>query len=101
MNEWLSQVRSWDLEGLHRKAVQRLFDEIDEMCEHGAFADIDVLLSELDLSDMSTSLIIGLLSVTLPAKDLLPTRVGILSQARKTLSEREPERVDRLLKGLT
>ena len=98
---WLQDVRSEELAGRHRAALDVLFDSVDDLLVQNAFGEVDRLLASVDPSEWSTRLLVGFLSITLRAKDKLANRPAFVRSVRSVLEHREPPyRVTSLLSGL-
>lgn len=80
-------------------ALDLIYDSIDEMLLHGNFAEVDMLLSDAPVNDLSVDLLLGLLTATLPARSKLTHRLDFLNQTRASLCERG-ELEEGLLSGL-
>lgn len=81
-------------------AIQVLFHEVDRWLREGRFDWTDKFLEELDVKKLDTNLIVGVLSITLAAKNELTKREAYVKRAREYLVELCPDRVDRLLERL-
>ena len=97
---WLETVYMMDLTGDHDKAIDIVFDRIDDMLCAGDFAGVDGIIDGVDLGRLSTGLIIGLLSITLAAGDQLSRRESLVARAERWLTMVESERVVELMDGL-
>jgi len=85
--------------GKHRRALDHLYRLVDDILLDSE-ARCNDLLGSLDETEMGTHLLVGILTVTLPQKDRLPQRSGLVARARSRLAQLAPDRVDRLLAGL-
>lgn len=82
------------------KAIDLLFYTVDYYMRNGQFDLLDKLIQEIDLDKLSLSLMIGVLTITLPAKKQLLSREAIYDKIKEKIIQLDPERVDRLLVGL-
>jgi len=98
--DWLSGMYERVSRGDTDGAIDLLFAQVESMLANGAFPACDAELRKIDLTQLDTTLVVALLTITLAGKDRLPYRVTLLDQARKRLLELAPDRVDRLLAGL-
>ncbi len=85
---FLDNANRLDQRGQTDAALDIIFDQIDEMLLAGKFNRVDQLLAETTPSDFSVELLLGILTVTLPAKNRLPNRIGFVGQVRQTLGDR-------------
>lgn len=72
----------------------------DALCE-GRFADVDAALAALDVEAMPIVLLLGWLSITLAAAELLPSRAAFAAKVRARVERDDPEHASELLRGLT
>jgi len=96
---FLDCARRLDQHGQTDAALDIIFDQIDEMLLAGEFEPVDQLLMEIMPSDYSVELLLGLLTVTLPAKNRLCNRVAFFERVRQSLQE-HGETDEGLLVGL-
>jgi len=87
-------------EGREDRGLDVIFDAIDNALLDGQFSSVDELLAGLDPADLTVTLSIGVLCITLAAVEHLPTREVFCAKLRERLERDEPERVERLLRGL-
>lgn len=95
-SSWLSTL--YDLED--EPAADMVFDEIDTLLSSREFLKCDKILQVIDVDRLNTSILISFLSATLPAKNILSNRPGLVQRIEKRLSIAEPFRVNNLLKTL-
>jgi hypothetical protein len=97
---WLNEF--YELAKINKNdlGMDLLFDNVDEMLCDGKFKEVDDLLETMDLSILNTTLLIGLLSITSAAKNKLKNRASLVQRIEEIFKVTDPERVDRLLKGL-
>lgn len=83
------------------RALDLIFETFDDMFLAGRFDDANLLLQEFPLDDVCADVIVGVLTITLGAKDRLPYRPEFVQRARKFLSaHHSPEEVEGMLDGL-
>lgn len=76
-----------------------LYDSIDELLLVGDIKDVNNLLKYVSLTGMSSTCLIGILTVTLPAKKRLSNRPEFFKRVKEEI-ERRGEMKDNLLIGL-
>jgi len=97
---WLDRVYTFDAEGKVDDALDVLYDAIDDLFDGGHFAHLDAAIREIDVNRLSSALLVGLLSITLAARDHLVEREGLVRAVERRLQEIYPGNVADLLKGL-
>lgn len=100
MTPWLSEVYALVAENRNDKAIDRVFDEVDELLLAGDFAKVDELLSEVDLAKLNPALLIGFLTITNVARKKLLAREDFVQRVERRLRALAPERTEALLNGL-
>lgn len=79
--------------GKKEEALDLIFQGVDKfLCEH-RFCEVDALLGHVDLSRLDTSLIVGFLNATLPARQHLPGRAAFVERAAISLRQLRGEEV--------
>ena len=96
---FLDRARRLDQHGQTDAALDLIFDQIDEMLLGDESDRVDAILSEIAPDTFSVDLLVGLLTVTLPAKKLLFNRSAFFTKVEQSLRERG-KLDDRLLVGL-
>jgi hypothetical protein len=97
----LGTVYSLSQSGETDRAIDRLFNDFEDLFEAGRFDICDEIISGVDLARLDTTLKIAYLAVTLCVKGRLVSRAAYYSRAKAVLVEREgEERAKRLLNGL-
>lgn len=93
-------MKKLEADGRVDDAIDILFQNVDDAFMLGEKYRYLMLnyLSELDLSDWSTQMLVGLMSITRPFRGVLRI-INMQKKIRIILTKREPERVDRLMKG--
>lgn len=96
---FLDRAQRLDKHGRVDAALDLIYDSVDEMMRSGDFNKLDALLTRLQLSELSTDLLIGLLTATLPARGRLATRKSFFCRVEEILRQRG-EYENSLLMGL-
>lgn len=78
----------------------RLFERYDELFYADKFSEVDAELASIQVRSVSTAMLIGYLTATLPAKSKLPNRAAFYSKVSDELAVRG-ETDPRLLSGLS
>jgi hypothetical protein len=88
-----------DKAGHTNAALDLLYDSIDETMRKGQFEQIDSILTQLPVPELSVNVLLGILTATLPAKRHLRSREKLYRDIRVTLKNR-PGFEEGLLTGL-
>jgi hypothetical protein len=72
--DWMQAVRKLDENGQSDAALDEMFDHIDSMLSSQEFSDVDAILGAMPVEGPSLTLMMGLLSITRPAAQHLPSR---------------------------
>jgi len=99
LQEIYQQVETGTEEGTDR-AIDILFKHIDTMFLDGEFEGCNEILPKIDLERLDTNLLVGLLSITVAAKDKLPSRPELVRRIEERLTILAPDRVRRLVSDL-
>jgi hypothetical protein len=97
---WLDEVYSLVDRGETERAVDELFEQLDDLLLAGDFESCDRALGCMDEARLDSYTLIAALSVTLMAAAKLPRRNEFVRRTRRRLAELDPVRADRLLEGL-
>ena len=97
---WVEVMYAFVAEGKKRKAIMVLFREIDALLSAGEFGRCDEILAAIDLERLNTALLVGVLSITFPARMHLNERAILAGRIRNILEQTEPDRVEALMRGL-
>jgi hypothetical protein len=97
---WLAEVYTLVAESRTDQAIDRVFDEIDELLLAGDFATVDEILLETDLARLNSALLVGFLTITLAAKKRLLAREDFVTRIEQRLRTLQPEHVESLMNGL-
>jgi len=82
-------------------AMDLLYDVVDDLLSSDSFSLCDRMLTNIELGRMNADLMIGALSITLPAKSSLPARTKFLERVEQELARTLlPGDVVELLRGL-
>lgn len=71
---WMRAVRVLDEKGQADAALDDMFDRIDPMLSSGQYNKVDAILAAMSVEGPSLTLMMGLLSITRPAAQHLPSR---------------------------
>lgn len=80
-------------------ALDLVYDQVDEMMLASKFDELNQVIDALDTDGLSLDIILGVLTITLPAKSKLTARAKFFDAAKQTLMIREEYR-EGLLNGL-
>ncbi len=82
-------------------ALDLLYEVIDDLLVSGSFGACERMLGKMDLNRMNADTLVGVLSITLPAKNLLAARERFLHSVDKHLRRSlSSEQTQDLLRGL-
>jgi len=82
-------------------AMDLLYDVVDELLSAHSFPICERMLTNIDLGRLNADLLIGVLSITLPAKSVLPARAQLLQRVEEQLARSlPPTQIAELLHGL-
>ncbi len=87
-NSFLDHVARLDTLGNHDAALDILYDKIDGLLRSERFDEVDQLLSNIDVDDLSPDLLLGILTASLPAKSKLPSRTVFFEKVETSLKDR-------------
>ncbi len=96
---FLRNVKRLDKRERLDTALDLIFDQVDELLLSGAFDEVDQILGHVVPDEFSTEVLVGLLTVTLPAKNQLARRDEFFQRVAETLRTRG-ETDQRILIGL-
>ena len=69
-------------------ALDLIYDRIDEMMRQDNLAELDGILPELSVAELSDHILLGVLTATLPIRTRLPSRPGLFGRIEQVLQER-------------
>lgn len=72
--DWMRPVLKEDQRGQSDVALDEMFDHIDPMLSSGKYSEINAILAAMPVEGPSLTLMMGLLSITRPAAQYLPSR---------------------------
>jgi hypothetical protein len=98
--DWFRQAVGLAEQGKQVKALLVIFRKVDGWLCQSRFEEVDRWLTSVAPQGLSTSVIVGILSITRAAADHLRSRPGFLDLAWAEL-ERRGENATALLSGLT
>ena len=82
-------------------AMDLLYDVVDELLSAHSFPICERMLTNIDLDRLNADLLIGVLSITLPAKNALPARAQFLQRVEQRLARTlPPNQIAEFLHGL-
>ncbi len=88
MSTIVRHARRLDIQGKTDAALDVLYDAVDDMLLDENIADIDCFFANATVSDYSIDLLLGLLTVTLPARSKLMQRAAFFKSVKMELVER-------------
>ena len=80
--------------------MDHFFDLFDDLLLEGRFEKIDNILLSLETDTLSSEVLVGLLSITLAAKEELKHREKFVEKAERRMRRIDPDRADNLIEGL-
>lgn len=80
---WLYDALDLERTGRRDRALDIIYTEIDKLLRRGEFDICNRLLELLDVNNLSPSLLIAFLTITLPAHERLPARGEFYSRVEK------------------
>jgi hypothetical protein len=96
---FLFRAQRLDQRGRTEAALDLIYDSIDESMRKNELKALDAVLANAPRADLSTDLLLGLLTATLPAKNRLPSRPTLFRDTEAVLRNRG-EYEEGLLTGL-
>jgi len=100
MNDWFAEALEACALGNQDKALDIVYDIVDNMLLSARFDDADQALREIDVPNTPIVILVGLLTITLLANDRLPSRSAFFEAVRAECIARGRTGTDQLLKGL-
>lgn len=85
---FLQRAMRLEKQGAVDAALDLVYDQVDGMLKTGRFDQVNRLLSMVEAESLSLDLLLGLLTVTLPARSKLPDRGRLFSGAETALKKR-------------
>lgn len=84
----------------HPDALSLIYDTIDDLLLARRFGAVDHVLARVDVARLDITLALGLLSITLAARDRLANRPALVERVEVRVRELAPDRIDALMDGL-
>jgi BioD-like phosphotransacetylase family protein len=97
---WLERIYTLVASGHSDDALDVLYKEVDSILEIHNFLGCEQMMSDVDLERLDETLLVGLLSVTLPAAAHLSSRANLYTRIQSLVSQRMPREAEVLLAGL-
>jgi SAM-dependent methyltransferase len=97
---FLEEVYALVAEGQSRKAVSRVFAELDALLLEGDFSACGWMLAAVDVARLDPTTALAFLAISLPAHARLPARADLVARVEAMLQAHDPDRAARLLEGL-
>lgn len=94
---WVDDVYRLTGAGKPRKAIRVLFREVDALLTASKFKQVDGILKRIDLSRLTPSLLVAVLSITFQSKQDLNKRAALMDRVRIELAKSNPNKVECLL----
>ncbi|MEX1231932.1 MAG: hypothetical protein WEB58_16925 [Planctomycetaceae bacterium] len=99
VESFLDRAERLDAQGQTEAALDLVYDSIDGSLKRGQFVEVDAILEQVQVTDYSTDILIGLLTATLPARSKLQARPQFFRDVEACLLSRH-EYEEGLLTGL-
>ncbi len=96
---FVARAQRLDQAGHGDAALDLIYDSVDELMRSGALGQLDALLAHLAVADLSTDILLGILTATLPARTSLPARRKLFPEIEHALRGRGHHE-DGILTGL-
>lgn len=80
---WMREVIRLDNDNRSDAALDELFDQIDILLSSGEFSKVDSIIAAMPVEGPSLTLMMGLLSITRPACEHLPSRVRYFERVHR------------------
>jgi len=96
---FIQRAQRLDVKGRTDAALDLIYDSTDQMLRDGQFDEMDLLLLQLCVKNLSTDVLLGLLTATLPARSRLHRRGAFFLDVKNILRDRH-ELEEGLLTGL-
>jgi len=77
-----------------------LFESIDDLHLEGRFDIVDEIIENINLSKFNNYFLVGLLSITFPARSKLKNRTSMVNRIEYQFELRCPNRIPELIGGL-
>lgn len=97
---WIENIYSLVSKNQTEKAVDVLFDNFDDLLRRSELDLCDSALRSIDIRRLDVTTMLGILSITKPARSRLRARAETVLKIEEMLNSLDPDRTDRLLVGL-
>lgn len=99
--ECLDTIYEFTRRGAEEALLDFIYDRLDNLLLAGDFDTCDAILTEVNVARLDSVGMIGFLTITLPARQRLDAREGLVTRIRDALLQKRPgHEVDGLLQGL-
>jgi hypothetical protein len=78
--KWLQNAMALDASDSTIPAMDIVFDNVDDLLSAGKFEEVNVIIEQVPLEGPSLSFLMGVLTITLPAADRLPSRARFFAR---------------------
>ncbi len=85
---FVTRAQRLDQAGHGDAALDLVYDSVDELMHSGELGQLDTLLAHVSPVDLSTDILLGILTATLPARTSLPARTKMFSEIEQALRNR-------------
>lgn len=97
---WVEQMYALIASNELEDAIDLLYDNVDEMLLADKMSECDAILRTIDISRLEGKLMVGVLSITLAAREHLPYRAVLVAEIEEHFRLTDPENVEALVSGL-
>ncbi len=81
-------------------AIDLLYDNVGELLLAGKMSECDAILRTIDIHRLEGNLMVGILSITLAAREHLPHRKTLVAEIEEHFRLTDPKNVEALMSGL-
>ena len=85
---FILRAQRLDNHGRTDAALDLIYDSIDDLMRNEEFPRLDSILARISITDLSTDILLGILTATLPAKSRLPARAELFNAIEQTIQQR-------------
>lgn len=97
---WVEQMYTLIASNELEDAIDLLYDNVDEMLLAGKMSECDAILRTIDIHRLEGHLMVGVLSITLAAREHLPHRTVLVAEIEEHFRLTDPDNVEALMSGL-
>lgn len=102
IEKYLEEIYELAAEGFIEEATDLIFDGIDDLLCESSFLTVDEILQKVEVSKLPTTLMRSFLTITVAAKDLLPSRPKLYIEIwNKMEGIKGREKTQQILGGLS